>query len=131
MDLVALKTELDDGHPITGAYDADDAIAADQLNAVNRTLNKTSMTASEVFNSIDQAEFTALNNAQEAQIWNVLSMGVLDPFGLEASIFTDVFGGGSTTIAKLKADRKEPGSRAEELNLGVVTPSDVANAKAL
>lgn len=30
-----LKTELLAGHPITGAYNADDALAADQLNAVN------------------------------------------------------------------------------------------------
>ena len=109
-----------------------DAEVADSLSTVNRTINKTSMTASEVFNSIDLAEFDGLSNANEAKIWNVLSMGVLDPFGLEATIFTSVFGGvNSETIKKLKADRKEPGSRAEELNLGAVTPSDVAKAKAL
>ncbi len=37
MDYTALATELAGTHPVTGAYDADDAIAAGQLNAVNRT----------------------------------------------------------------------------------------------
>ena len=37
MDLQALKTELDAGHPVTGAYNVDDALAAGELNAVNQT----------------------------------------------------------------------------------------------
>jgi len=37
VDLQALKTELLSGHPVTGAYDANNQLAADQLNAVNRT----------------------------------------------------------------------------------------------
>lgn len=36
MDLVALRAELDAGHPDTGAYSANDATATDELNAVNR-----------------------------------------------------------------------------------------------
>lgn len=131
MDLNALKTELLAGHLDTGAYDADSAIAEGQINAVNRTKNRTSMTASEVFNSINQTEFVSLNNAQEAQIWNVLAMGVLDPFGHEATVFTSVFGGGSQTIIQLKADRVFPASRAEELGLGNVTAGDIERARAL
>ena len=30
-----LKTELALTHPVTGAYDADDALAANELNAIN------------------------------------------------------------------------------------------------
>ena len=37
MNLATLKTELDTGHPGTGAYDADAAIAAGQVNAANVT----------------------------------------------------------------------------------------------
>lgn len=36
MDYIALAAELTAGHPDTGAYNADDALAAGQLNAVNR-----------------------------------------------------------------------------------------------
>jgi len=39
MNYEALKLELDNGHPVTGAYDADAAIAAAQMNAVNITVN--------------------------------------------------------------------------------------------
>ena len=35
MDFAKLKTTLDGGHPVTGAYDADAVIAAGQLNAAN------------------------------------------------------------------------------------------------
>jgi hypothetical protein len=36
IDYQALKAELLAGHPVTGPYDADNQIAANQLNAVNR-----------------------------------------------------------------------------------------------
>lgn len=36
IDYVALAAELTAGHPVTGAYNVDDALAAAELNAVNR-----------------------------------------------------------------------------------------------
>lgn len=36
MDIAALKTELDSGHPDTGAYNVNDETAAAELNAMNR-----------------------------------------------------------------------------------------------
>ena len=39
MDYIALKAELDLGHPDTGAYNVDNTLAAGELNAVNRTVN--------------------------------------------------------------------------------------------
>ena len=36
MNLEALKSELDAGHPDTGPYNADQALASDELNAINR-----------------------------------------------------------------------------------------------
>jgi len=41
MDLAALATELASGHPDTGAYNADDALAAGELNALNRPADVT------------------------------------------------------------------------------------------
>ena len=55
MDYQALKTELLAGHPVTGAYDADDALAADQLNAVNVTAQREVISASDIFETIGQA----------------------------------------------------------------------------
>ncbi len=39
MDIAALAVELAAGHPDTGAYNADDALAAGELNAKNRPAN--------------------------------------------------------------------------------------------
>ena len=36
MDLTALAAELVAGHPVTGSYDSDDALAAGELNVLNR-----------------------------------------------------------------------------------------------
>ncbi len=89
----------------------------DDMNTSYRTRNRTIMTASEVANQLNITEFNALTDADEAKIWNVLHLGNLDPFGVEATIFTNVFGGGSTTISNLQAARVESITRAEELGV--------------
>ena len=130
MNIDALRTEIDTD-PLTRGYAgmSDEQVADSLNNVINRKQNKTAMTASEVFNAIDKTEFDALSNANEAKIWNVLSMGTLNPFGLEAAIFTDVFSDGSTTITALKAARKTDVSRGVELGLGFVRPGNVLEAR--
>tara|TARA_Y100000034_G_C6847467_1_gene384035 strand:- start:528 stop:893 length:366 start_codon:yes stop_codon:yes gene_type:complete len=120
MDPVALAAELTGGHPDTGAYDADASVAAGQLNAVNRTLPKATMTASEVFNAIDKTEFNALVAADQQLVWDILHLGELNPYGLEATLFTDTFGAGTDTIIALNAARTTAVSRAVEIGLGTV-----------
>ena len=128
MDYTALKTELAAGHPVTGAYDADDAVAADQLNAVNRTRNRTSMSGSEVLNAIDKTEYLALSDAMKQLVWNVLHIGQLNPFGVEATLLREVFGS-SATITALNALRVQAISRAVELGLGTVPWAHVEVAR--
>jgi len=130
-DLDVLKAELIAGHPITGPYNADDNIAADELNAVNRTQNRVIMTGSEVFNAVVKAEFNALSAADQQLVWNILHLGELNPFGLESDIFIDIFGVGSATIAALQTLRKENVSRAVELGFGHVGPVLVIEARNL
>jgi len=131
MDLAALKAELTAGHPGTGAYDADDATAAGQLNAVNRTKNLASLTGSEVINAVDAAEFTALSAAEQQQVWDIVHLGTVNPFGIEATLFTSIFGGGSATITALAAARTEDVSRGVELGLGTAGEGHIAQARAL
>ncbi len=120
--------------PLTRGYvGMTDQAAADDLNSIypapdTRTRNRESMTASEVANAIDVTEFTALTNVQEQEIWNWLHLGTLNPFGIEATRFIAIFGGGSATIAALSAARVESITRAVELRIRV-GPGLVAEAR--
>ncbi len=47
-----LKAELDAGHPVTGAYNADDFIATDECNAVNVVRDRAILSAAVIFDEI-------------------------------------------------------------------------------
>jgi hypothetical protein len=126
-----LRAELDAGHPDTGAYDANDALAADQINVVNRSVNRDTMEATEVLQAVVPAEYTVLAADKKAELFGLLGMGTLNPFGKEADLMIDIFGAGSSTIAALAVLRKRAVSRAEELGLGKVRAGTVAQARAL
>ncbi len=130
MDIAALAAELASGHPDTGAYDADDSIAAGQLNAMNRTRNKTSMTGSEVINAIVPAAWNALTAVDQQKVWNIAHLGTVNPFNIEATMLMDIFGAGSDTITALKAARVNNVSRAEELGFGLVKTGHIEQARA-
>lgn len=138
MDYATLKAELLAGHPVTGAYDADNQVAADQLNAVNRTRNRTSMTGDEIFNAAVPADYAALDNGsgntpdQQGLFMAFCGRTEIDPFAANnVQFITNMFGAGSGTVTALQAARVENVSRAVELNLGAVNAGDVSVARAL
>jgi hypothetical protein len=131
-DYLALRHELDDDPLGRGYAGMTDKEAAEDLNITYRTLNKDTMTGSEVLNAIVITEFNALSAEDQRTIWDVLHIsGDLNPFGLEATIFIAAFGGGSTTIANLASARVYYASRGEELGLSVVDEGDVNKARAM
>lgn len=87
---------------------------------LNRTRNRLVMSGSEVANQIDVGEFNGLTAGNEAKIWNVLHLGEINPFGIEATIFQNVFGA-SATVNNLQAARVESIGRWEEIGVGNVT----------
>ena len=107
-----------------------DAEAADDLNDLRLTRDRISMSASEVLNAVDTTEFNALDAAGKQMVWDVLHIGEINPFGVEAALFVSVFGGTSASITALKAARVAPISRAQELGLGVVKVGHVQAARA-
>lgn len=129
MTIEALKAELTTDPLGRGYSGMTDEQAAVDLNTIYRTQNRELMSSSEVMNAIDITEFNALTAADEALIWNVLSLGEINPFGVEATIFTNVFGGGSTTITTLSVARQSSVSRAQELGLGAVREGTVTMAR--
>lgn len=133
MDLQALRTELDAGHPVTGAYDADLYIATDQINALNIVRIRTSMEGRELLDATDPTEFDSKTDAQKSQWLALCAIENLDPANgkMAASIVQNIFGGGSTTQTALVAARNETVSRATVLGLGRVAAGHVENARAL
>lgn len=130
VSIVALKSEIT-VDPLLRGYDGfTDLQVVDSLNdTIDRDQNRETMTSSEVFNAIDKTEFNALTDIQRDLIWNILAMGVINPFGLEQDLFVDTFGA-STTITNLADARKSVVSRAVELGFGVVKLGHVQEARA-
>lgn len=128
MNIDILKTEITND-PLTRGYSgmSDLAIATD-LNTVYRTSNKTIMTATEIFNAINKAEFNALTDSNKQMTWDILHLGDVNPFGLEADLFQDIFGA-STTITTLQTLRVNNISRGVELNIGNVREGNVWEAR--
>jgi len=102
---------------------------ADDLNTAYREKNIQIMTASQILNATEKSEYDGLNTGEKDAYWNLLHMGELNPWGVEASIMVDLFGSGSQTIQTLGVQRKVPCSRAEELGLGTIRWRDVAKIR--
>lgn len=125
-----LRNELS-GDPLTRGYAGmtNEAAAVD-LNTAYRTQNRTSMTGSEVLNAIVETAYNALTDAKKDRVWQVLHLGELNPFGVEADLLIDIFGAGSATILALQVARVESISRADELGLTRVREGTVGQARA-
>lgn len=132
IDRQALRDELDAGHPVTGAYDADPQLASDQLNALNITSNLTSLTGDEIFQATDKDEFAALTDLQQTLWLSFCSRAALDPFGSANVQFVQfIFGQGSTTVANLAGLRTASISRAAQLGFGTILAKHVTWARNL
>lgn len=130
MDIDALKAELLAGHPVTGDYDADDAIAAGQLNAVNRTDNVESVTGQAIFEAVVPAHHTALSAENKALFGVIVGMGEILVNGTNTkAALTAMFSGATATLQALAALQTIDVSRAIELGLGSVKAGHVEEAR--
>ena len=131
MNIEALTAELSAGHPGTGAYDADAVTAANELNAVNRSRNLSSLTGDQLFAATDATEFGGLTDVKK-QLWLAFcGRSEIDPFGAANVAFVQwIFGGGSDTVTGLASLRTETVSRATELGLPYIRPGHILEARA-
>lgn len=130
MSRIDVLTDELTNDPLTRGYSGmTDAAAATDLNTAYRERNRGELSGTVIFNAITKSEFNALATADQQRVWNILHLGTINPFGLEADLFVDLFGGGSGTIAALQAIRKEPISHGGELGIGVVRAGNVQEAR--
>jgi len=132
MDYISLAAELTTGHPDTGAYSVDNATAAAELNAINRTVPRGSMNGDEVFAATDNAEFVGLTDHKQ-QLWvSFTSKDIINAYDATNIDFLDyIFGAGSTTKTVLAGLRTEAISRANEIGIGEVDEWKVEYARTL
>ena len=129
---VDLAAELVAGHPVTGAYDANHQLAADQLNAVNRTITVTHLSASELFEAIEDSDWDARTADQREKIKTILSLGDeinIAPGTKARTMMASALSGATASLANLGALENPPASRAQELGFPFVTSADVAAAR--
>ena len=128
MNIAIFKTETI-GDPLGRGYSSmtDEQVMKDGQE-VYRTRNKTSLTGSEILNAIDKTEFSALSIEDKQMIWNIIHLGTINPFGIEAALFQDIFGA-SVTITALLVLRVENISRWEELGIRGVRIGHVGEAR--
>ena len=131
MDYLILAAELITDGLSRGYAGMTDAEAAVDLNTEYRERNRTSMSGSEIVNAVDVSEWTGLSDTQRRTVWDIVHMGDVNPFGVEATLLIGVFGPESTTIGNLAVVRKESISRATELGLSRVREGTVAQARAM
>jgi len=117
-------------------YDADNKIAAGQMNALTQSRDRASMSGAEIRETVDLAEYGALNTGQgntadERNAFLIFTLGEsLDPFSaFNVGTITDIFGVDSVSLANLAAARVETVSRATILDLNVVKVGEVEEAR--
>ena len=130
MDLAALKSELLTDPTSRGYAGKLDDACADLLNRLDRQANRETLTAGQILSAVVRAEFDSLGAA--AKNYVTLVLGVSGEIPMTTQLRTDlgaIFGAGTATRANLAAIVKRTASRGEELGLGIVSASDVANAR--
>lgn len=130
MDLVALKSELTVDPLARGYAGMNDVAAAESLNLPNRQVLRSVIPTYEIFECIVPSEFDALTAPIKSRVQILLGLGSVRVNGSNAqTTLLGAFGVGTATRTALIALARSLGSRSDELGLGRVTPSDVANAK--
>ena len=135
--IAAIAAELTND-PLGRGYSGMNDVQAFQslTGTIDRVVSKDSMTAQEIAEAIDQAEFEALVDAKYRLVQTILSWEGSIPVGpgtvareWMVNATTGAFPNGTTTFTNLSAAVQTTVSRAEELKLGGVVLGDVQNAR--
>ncbi len=129
MDLVALKTELTEDPAGLGYAGKSHEDQAELINKTQRTVNRDQFSGADLASCLDPTEFGALTAPQRT--WLQMLTGANGLLTLYASLRQDiraVLTSATKSLAKFNQTINRAGSRAEELGLGSVTTSHVADA---
>lgn len=122
-----IKNELGNNPGLYGSKTDQEVV--DELNAVNKERNRTSMSRAEIYENIESTALTGLTSLKLDKL-NLALSDFVNPFGNAAQVFIDVFGGGSATITALQAARVETVSQAAILSISKVKLGEIEEARA-
>lgn len=101
------------------------------LNQPNRTIDRENLSSGVLVSCLDKAEFTALSNADKAYLNLFITASDVPMTTDVKQALRGMFPAGSKTRQNINQSTRRVGSRAEELGLSGVTPSDIADSKRL
>jgi hypothetical protein len=133
-DLQILADEITNDPLARGYAGMTDKQVADNLNVVDRDDVTPTITGSDVYDIVDDAEFEALTSADQARVRDVYALDSLPTQGSHArALIFDVFAGagGATTRADWTTFVTGSQSRGQEIGFGRVREANVTNARAL
>lgn len=130
MDLVALKAEINTDPAVLGyaAILGDHPAIAALINRVGRLIDSDGLSSGALVSCLDKAEFTALNAGDKAYLNLFVTVGDVPMTQEIRQSLRALFPVGSKTRVNINAATKRNASRGDELGLGHVTASDVADA---
>jgi len=130
MDYGRLKTEITTDPAGLGYAGKTDQQIADIMNTRNRSVNRITVPAYEVWEAIVPAEWAAVSAQEKQRVQTILSMGTVSVLGANTrASFAAAFAAGTTTRANLVALQTELKTRGEELGLGRISAGHVAKAR--
>ena len=128
MDLVKLKAEIVNDPASIGYANKNHEDVAKLLNQTGRTADVEAVTGGQLLASMSPNEFEPLAPTEKAYLSLVFAAGELPVTRNLRQKLLSLFGAGSDTRKAWVDLLKRPASRAEELGLGRVTESNVADA---
>lgn len=128
--LSSIRAELDSNVPLYGGMT--DQQVADELNALDKTTVRSTVSGSEIFNATDDTEYAALTEAQKSA-WDALC--AIDTINTSSGVAkareAELFGPGTATRTSLLALKNQTQSRAQQIGVGTVDAGDIKHARAL
>lgn len=128
MDLIALKNEIQNDPTSRGYSGKTHEEIAELINRPVRNVDRSEISGGQIAACLVKADWTALSAADKNYLQVFISAQDMPLTVQLKNEFGGLFGIGTQTRVNLLAMLKRSGSRAEELQLGSVTTSDVANA---
>jgi hypothetical protein len=130
----SISVELIAGHPVTGAYDADDIVALSELKAVNIVRDRPTVPAAEILEQIiaNPSEWNALTSGEQTMISMILDLNKSVPTDAASPARVALIAIlGASTVAAVGAIIPETVSQSVALWTRDIQLGDVQNGRAV